>query len=382
MTCPIQTAISSTLLVLLTSSIQKTPAISDRAVSEPFKHIYLYRSMADRQRLDYSVEMSLRYPLSSGPSNPLDDSALAYYRSAASTPQRRDSVSPASSPQPVDSVSPAYSLQSVDSGYASISDNPSLVRKPYEWTVHSDRIEDLKPERLIVSSWGVPLPTTQEASWPLTATDFSTPARVYDGRFVQRSQDQQDYKSSVPAKEASLDDYTPPDRSSTYSPLRDPYSPSSSRASPQSDSSEDTSIASTENDPWLTVAYAKHRVMVSLMRDVYEIFNSRWRVGFRSQTGSESASPDAYSQSSSSPKRSSPNSGKRKAQDEDSHSPDDNREKKRTRISLKDWENRQKRFFACCFYKYNAQKYCSNSSTGTKYRSCAGPGFSKISQLK
>ena len=183
-------------------------------------------------------------------------------------------------------------------------------------------------------------------------------------------------------KTPTSDDHYPSDRSCTNSPIREIYSGSSNGASSESDSSEDTSIASTENDPWLTVAYAKHRVMVSLMMDVYAIFNSQWRIGFRSQTGSQSASPDAYSQDSSSSKPSSTSIGKRKADEEDSHSPDGNEEKKRTIVSLKSGDDSQKRFFACCFYKYNAQKYCSNNHTGTKYRSCAGPGFSKISQLK
>ena len=169
---------------------------------------------------------------------------------------------------------------------------------------------------------------------------------------------------------------------SPNSPIREHDSRSGSEASPESDSSEDTSIASTENDPWLTVAYAKHRVMVSLMMDVYAIFNSQWRVGFRSQTGSQSASPDAYSQDSSSSKPSSTSSGKRKAQDEDCHPSDVHGEKKRKIGSPKSGNGHHGRLFACCFYKYNAQKYCSNSDTGTKYRSCAGPGFSKISQLK
>ena len=188
---------------------------------------------------------------------------------------------------------------------------------------------------------------------------------------------------ALPRTEKSTSDHHDhSDRSSTNSPIRSIHSRSSNGASSGSDSSEDILIDPLENDPWLTVANAKHRVMVYLMKDVYALFNSSWSMGFRSQTGSQSASPDAYSQNASSPKQSSTETGKRKAQDRDSHPPDGNEEKRRENLSLKSGDDHQKRFYACCFHKYNAQKYCSNNDTGTRYRSCAGPGFSKISQLK
>ena len=69
-------------------------------------------------------------------------------------------------------------------------------------------------------------------------------------------------------------------------------------------------------------------------------------------------------------------------QDRESPPPDAKDEKKRKSRSSGSGDSGPERLFACSFYKFNAQKYCSNSDTGTKYRSCAGPGFSKISQLK
>lgn len=157
---------------------------------------------------------------------------------------------------------------------------------------------------------------------------------------------------------------------------------SNSRASTENDLSEDTSSPSPENDAWLTVAYAKHRMMVSLMKDVYTILNSQWKADFRSRAGLQSASTGAYSQPSSSQTPSSTARGKRRTRDRDSPPPDANDEKKRKTKSTRSGEGDQGRLFACFFHKFDSQKYCSNGETGTKYRSCAGPGFSNVSRLK
>ena len=156
----------------------------------------------------------------------------------------------------------------------------------------------------------------------------------------------------------------------------------SSGVSTENELSEDTSSPSPENDAWLTVAYAKHRMVVSLMKDVYTTLNPQWKADIRSQTGPRSASTGAYSQPSSSQTPSSTGRGKRRTQDRDSPPPDAHDEKKRKTKPTRSGDGDQGRLFACFFYKYNSRKYCSNSETGTKYRSCAGPGFSKIAQLK
>ena len=176
--------------------------------------------------------------------------------------------------------------------------------------------------------------------------------------------------------------HPPLDQSPTNLPIRRHDSGTSSRASTESGSSEDHPSLSPGNDTWMTMAYAKHQMMISLMKDVYAIFNSQWKADLRSRTGSQAASTGASSQSSSSRMPSSTAGGKRRMQDRGSPPPDANNEKKRRKRSTKTGDGGQERLFACFFHKYNAQKYCSNSETGTKYRSCAGPGFSKISQLK
>lgn len=155
-----------------------------------------------------------------------------------------------------------------------------------------------------------------------------------------------------------------------------------SDARTESDSSDNPPSPSPENDTWLTLAYAKHRMMVSLMRDIYAIFNPQWKADLRSRTGSEAASTGASSQNTSSRTPSSTTGDKRRMQNRDSPPPNADDEKKKKVKSTKSGDGSQERLFACFFYKNNPQKYCSNSDTGTKYRSCAGPGYSKISQLK
>lgn len=168
----------------------------------------------------------------------------------------------------------------------------------------------------------------------------------------------------------------------TDSPTKEDYSGDSSGASTESDLGEDIASTSPEKATWLTIAYAKHQMMISLMRDVYNIANFQWKADFRSRTGSQAANTGEYAPSSSSLTPTSRAKGKRRMQDRESPPPDAKDEKKRKSRSSGSGDSGPERLFACSFYKFNAQKYCSNSDTGTKYRSCAGPGFSKISQLK
>ncbi len=41
-----------------------------------------------------------------------------------------------------------------------------------------------------------------------------------------------------------------------------------------------------------------------------------------------------------------------------------------------------KRLFACPYYKHDKQKYSISTETGVLYRSCSGPGFRKVSDVK
>ena len=122
-------------------------------------------------------------------------------------------------------------------------------------------------------------------------------------------------------------------------------------------------------------------MIISLMRDVYAIFNPHWKAEVRSHAENRATSTGAHAQDTVSRTSLFTGKGKRRLQDRDSPPPDGNDEKKRKTKSSSSGDHGQ-RLFACCFHKFNAQKYCINDDTGSKYRSCAGPGFSKISQLK
>ena len=179
-----------------------------------------------------------------------------------------------------------------------------------------------------------------------------------------------------------------PSRSPTPSLVREQNSETSSETntestSTDSDMSDDTAL-SPESKAWLTVASAKHRMMVSLMEDVYDyaIFSPHWEVDVRGHTGARAAGTRTHAQNSNSRTPPTTGRGKRQLQDQDSPSPGGNDRKKRKNKSSQSDDDGQERLFACCFHKYDAPKYCSNRDTGSKYRSCAGPGFSKISKLK
>ncbi|KAM0798476.1 hypothetical protein BDR22DRAFT_374189 [Usnea florida] len=159
---------------------------------------------------------------------------------------------------------------------------------------------------------------------------------------------------------------------------------STESTSTDSDMSDDTASLSPESEAWFTVASAKHMMMVSLMVDVYDyaIFNPHWEIDVRSHTGARAPGTRTHAQNSSSRTPASTGRGKRQSQDQDSPSPYGNDVKKRKIKSSQSEDDGQGRLFACCFHKYDAQKYCCNGDTGSKYRSCGGPGFSKISKLK
>ena len=174
----------------------------------------------------------------------------------------------------------------------------------------------------------------------------------------------------------------PSHRSPIVSLKRVDGSGSESEMNTDSESNECTLDSSPESDAWLTVAHAKHRLMISLMREVYSISIFQWKSEFRSRPECQAGTTGAYSQYSSSRTPSSTAKGKGKMDEEDSHSPDANDKKKSRSKSANSEDAGKRKLFACCFYKYDTLRYCVNNETGTKYRSCAGPGFGKISQLK
>lgn len=157
-------------------------------------------------------------------------------------------------------------------------------------------------------------------------------------------------------------------------------------SSKSEDSDQNCSLSSPKYGQ-LTLAYAKHQIMVSMMQEVYAMVNSQWSAKVktcvapnagRSRSQLESAKSENSSKESCNRKR---RNHDREPSPDDRNS-EDNNEKKR-RGNPKDTRGCDTdRRFACPFYKYNRGKYCPNLDTGTKYRTCTGPGFSSVSKLK
>ena len=150
------------------------------------------------------------------------------------------------------------------------------------------------------------------------------------------------------------------------------------------DSSDETQSMSSNNDAGLVVVYAKHQMLVRLMREVYSLFDQSWSTNPKARTHGSSSS-DASSSKFGGPNssdRSSRKNGKRPLWERNS-SPfddDDQNNKKRGSKELKRLDREQR--FACPFHKFDPRKYCSNDIDGFKYRACAGPGFTSIARLK
>ena len=159
---------------------------------------------------------------------------------------------------------------------------------------------------------------------------------------------------------------------------------SSIENSTKSEDSDDHSSLSMSSYDQLTIAYAKHQMMVALMEEFYTNFDPQWQTNVRTHVASSSRSSRSYAESSKSQNSSMQDSNGKRAMRDREPSPDDNANngKKRRRIPTDAKGDEPDPQFACPFRKYDPRKYCSNLDTGTKYRSCIGPGFSTISKLK
>ena len=132
----------------------------------------------------------------------------------------------------------------------------------------------------------------------------------------------------------------------------------------------------------LKIAQAKHELIVTLMKEVYALFDTIWRIKVRTCAPSQQESSGTQSQPS---KLETPwvgGTNKKRKKDRDSSPPGDGNDK-RGKMDDPDAElQHQGRPFACPFRKYDPYKYTLNSNTGTTYRSCLGPGFRSISHVK
>ena len=130
------------------------------------------------------------------------------------------------------------------------------------------------------------------------------------------------------------------------------------------------------------IAEAKHELMVTLMKEVYAMFDSEWKVSARTCATSQQGSCGGQAQPS---KLAAPRDGKnskKRLKDRDSSPPGDDNGKRKKRDDPDAELQKQDRPFACPFHKYDPYKYSLNSDTGAAYRSCLGPGFTSISHVK
>lgn len=152
----------------------------------------------------------------------------------------------------------------------------------------------------------------------------------------------------------------------------------------QSEDSDDTAPPSPEDDAKIALVFAKHQLIVSLMQDVYTMFDSQWNVRTRGNTTCQSDYANTQSQQSETANQSSTKKGKRRTQDRDSSPPDDKgakRKKENPKGSSPSGKDRNI-LFACPFHKNDPLKYRASHQSGIDFRSCAGPGFQTISRLK
>ncbi len=132
----------------------------------------------------------------------------------------------------------------------------------------------------------------------------------------------------------------------------------------------------------LNIAQAKHKLMVTLMKDVYAMFDSKWEGSVRTCATPEQQNSGRQAQSSKVEKTRVAKGSKKRMKDRDSSPPDRGNGKREKKDDPDIGLHNQSRLFACPFHKYDPYKYCLNSDTGATYRSCPGPGYMSISHVK
>lgn len=132
----------------------------------------------------------------------------------------------------------------------------------------------------------------------------------------------------------------------------------------------------------LQIVQAKHELMVTLMKEVYAMFDSGWKVNVQTCASSQQGSSGTQAPTS---KREAPRldkNPKKRKKDRDSSPPGDDDGKRKKRDDPDAGLQNQCRLLACPFHKYDPYKYSLNSDTRAAYRSCQGPGFTSISYVK
>ena len=148
----------------------------------------------------------------------------------------------------------------------------------------------------------------------------------------------------------------------------------------ESDESQQSFI---HNSLETAVLRSRHQIMVKFMQEVYAIFDRRWAPDTQPHATSASDSGFQYSQNTESTGAAgSPRGVKRRRDDRDTSPSDSRRRKRRDNCDIPLTVDDETRLFACPLHKYDSEKYSCNNITGSKFRTCTGPGFTTIARLK
>ena len=131
----------------------------------------------------------------------------------------------------------------------------------------------------------------------------------------------------------------------------------------------------------LKILQAKHELMVTLMKEVYAMFDSKWKVGVRTCGTSQQRSSETHAQSSQLEASRGSKNAKRRLNDRDTPPPGEDNGKRKKNDDHETVPQQPRRLLACPFRKYDPHKYSVNSHAGSKYRTCIGPGFKFVSQV-
>ena len=132
------------------------------------------------------------------------------------------------------------------------------------------------------------------------------------------------------------------------------------------------------------MAEIKHRVLVSIMKQVYAVVNLKSASDARTHAGTQSndLSRSAYQSTSGQSQETPKAKGKRAMRDRDSPPPDEHGGKRGPGTTLGLQHPDYKLLLACPFHKHDPTKYSTNNCTGKLYRTCVGPGFKKVAYVK
>ena len=218
-------------------------------------------------------------------------------------------------------------------------------------------------------------PTDSNAKAPISKT------RKEDDRFIVRRSQEEDHiiQAGVRLEHANSEFLPPRFPLSCVRSTVEVFESGAKCSSDEDLQSDNTESLNSLSDTQTAMAYVKHILIQTLMREVYSMFDSQWNYNVRSHAGYRSECSLSGRQPGSS---SSQKTGKRSLQERESSPPEDDSGRGEKRQRTDPHTKEVGRLLACPFHKYDPDKYGPNSISGTKFRSCIGPGFPSVARLK